>query len=91
LRYVNAREVLPPSLLQEIQQYLRGELLYIPRDDAKKAAWGEKSGTRSVLKLRNRNIIEEYKNGSTVYELMDTYCLSEASIRKIIYSPAAAI
>jgi len=91
LRYVNAREVLPPSLLREIQQYLRGELLYIPRDETKKAAWGEKSGTRSILKLRNRNIINEYKNGSTVYELMDAYCLSEASIRKIIYSPAAAI
>ena len=89
MKYLNAREVLPPSLLREVQQYLCGELLYIPREDTKKAGWGQKSGTRSLLRLRNRNIIEAYKNGSTVNELMDTYCLSEASIRKIIYSLAA--
>jgi len=85
LKYVNAKEVLPPSLLQEVQKYLCGELLYIPQVETKKAGWGQKSGTRSLLGLRNRNIIEAYQSGSTVYELMDSYCLSEASIRKILY------
>ena len=90
MKYVNARDVLPPSLLHEVQKYMCGELLYIPQKDKKKVGWGQKSGTRSILKLRNRNIIEAYRRGTTVYELMDSYCLSEASIRKIIYSPAAA-
>jgi len=79
--------VLPPSLLHEIQQYLCGELLYIPKKEDNKAGWGQKSGARSNLSLRNRNIIESYQSGTTVYELMDVYCLSEASIKKIIYSP----
>ena len=89
MKYVNAREVLLPNLLREVQQYLCGELLYIPKEETKRAGWGQKSGTRSLLSLRNHNIIEAYKNGSTVNELMDVYCLSEASIRKIIYSPSA--
>ena len=86
MKYVNARDVLPPSLLQEIQKHLCGELLYIPQKDTKKAGWGQKSGTRLSLRLRNRSIIEAYQKGKTIYELMDSYCLSEASIRKIIYS-----
>lgn len=85
MKYVNAKEVLPPSLLQEIQKYLCGEMLYIPQKETKKAGWGQKSGTRSLLGLRNRSIVEAYQSGSTVYELMDSYCLSEASIRKILY------
>ena len=87
MKYVNAKEVLPPSLLHEVQQYLCGELLYIPKKETKKAGWGQKSGARLNLSLRNRNIIEAYQSGTTIYELMDVYCLSEASIRKIIYSP----
>ena len=86
MKYVNARDVLPPSLLHEIQQYMCGELLYIPNKDTKKAGWGQKSGARSNLSLRNRNIIESHQSGATIYELMTDYCLSEASIRKIIYT-----
>ena len=87
MKYVNARDVLPPSLLYEVQQYLCGELLYVPKKDKSKVAWGQKSGARLDLLLRNRDIIDAYKSGTTVYELMEVYCLSEASIRKIIYSP----
>lgn len=86
MRYVNARDVLPPSLLREVQQYLCGDLLYVPKKEQSKAAWGQKSGARSNLLLRNRDIINSYRSGTTVYELMDVYCLSEASIRKIIYN-----
>ena len=87
MKYLNARDVLPPSLLNEVQQYLCGELIYIPQKDTVKAGWGQKSGARSHLRLRNSSIKDAYKNGVTVYELMDVYCLSEASIRKIIYNP----
>ena len=86
MRYVNARDVLPPDVLSEIQKYLCGELIYIPKRDNDKAAWGQINGTRSQMRLRNRGIFEAYKGGKSVYELMDLYCLSEASIRKIIYS-----
>ena len=90
MKYVNAKDVLPPKLLREVQQYLCGELLYVPKKEAAKAAWGQKSGARVNLLSRNRQIINEYKNGVSIYDLMEIYCLSEASIRKIIYGSAIA-
>jgi Mor family transcriptional regulator len=86
LRYVNARDVLPPDILSEVQKYLCGELIYIPKRDNDKAGWGQINGTRSQVVTRNRSIAEAYYSGASVYELMDRYCLSEASIRKIIYN-----
>ena len=86
MKYVNGKDVLPPELLKEIQKYLCGELLYIPKKEATRAAWGQKSGLREQVFLRNSSIIESYKTGTSVYDLTDEYCLSEASIRKIIYS-----
>lgn len=86
LKYVNAKDVLPPSLLSEVQKYSCGELIYIPKRDNEKAGWGQINGTRSQVYSRNCGIIEAYRSGTSVYELMDRYCLSEASIRKIIYS-----
>ena len=90
MKYVNARDVLPPSLLHEVQRYLCGELLYIPKNETKKTGWGQKNGTRTSLRLRNCDIVNAYQSGTTIFELMDVYCLSEASIRKIIYSPQKA-
>ena len=46
MSYVNANEVLPDALVQEIQKYLDGQLLYIPRKQSNAFSWGEKSGIR---------------------------------------------
>ncbi|MCL2456583.1 MAG: CD3324 family protein [Defluviitaleaceae bacterium] len=88
LKYVNAREVLPPEILEQVQKYTCGALIYIPKKEDEKIAWGQLSGAREQVCLRNKNITEAYKNGTNVFDLMDEYCLSEASIRKIIYSKA---
>jgi Mor family transcriptional regulator len=86
LRYVNAKEVLPPDVLSEVQKHTCGVLIYIPKKDCEKAGWGQINGTRALVSMRNRCIIEAYRGGTPIFELMDQYCLSEASIRKIIYS-----
>ncbi|MCL1883117.1 MAG: CD3324 family protein [Defluviitaleaceae bacterium] len=86
MKYVNAREVLPPDILEQVQKYTCGALIYIPKKDDEKVAWGQLSGARAQVFLRNKNIMEAYKNGSAIFDLMDEYCLSEASIRKIIYN-----
>ena len=86
MRYINGKDVLPPDLLKEVQKYLCGELMYIPRKDDSRAAWGQKSGLREQVFKRNSRIIESYRTGTSVVELTDEYCLSEASIRKIIYN-----
>ena len=85
MKYVNAKDVLPPDILSEVQKYSCGALIYIPKKECEKAGWGQSNGTRAQVSMRNRLIAEAYKKGSTVYELMEQYYLSEASIRKIIY------
>jgi len=84
LEYINAKDVLPPGLLREIQKHLCGGLLYVPK--AKKAAWGAANGTRADLRRRNGEILAAYRDGATIEGLMETYCLSESSIKKIIYT-----
>ena len=91
MKYVNARDVLPPDVLSEVQKYLCGELIYIPKRDNEKAGWGQINGTRKQVFSRNRSIAEAYREGTSVCELMDRYCLSEASIRKIIYNNKAKL
>lgn len=84
MSYKNGRDVLPPSLLQQLQDYIQGEIIYIPKKGQKRAGWGENNGTRSMMEQRNREIYGMYTDGSTIYELIQMYHLSEDSIRKII-------
>ena len=86
MKYVNAKDVLPPEILLEVQKYSCGALIYVPRKDGEKVNWGERSGARTQTFVRNKNIVDAYKSGASVFELMGQYCLSESSIRKIIYT-----
>jgi Mor family transcriptional regulator len=86
LRYVNAKEVLPPDILALVQEYSGGALIYVPKKDDDKIGWGQKNGTRAQVHLRNCDILDAYRKGASICELMLEYCLSEASIRKILYS-----
>jgi len=87
LNYVNAKDVLPPEILREVQKYTSGALIYIPKTN--KLGWGQQNGARAEVSLRNRDIITAYRSGTSIIELMRQYCLSEASIRKIVYSKIA--
>ncbi|MOA06220.1 hypothetical protein D3C78_1258510 [compost metagenome] len=84
MNYKNGRDVLPPSLLQELQKYIQGDLIYIPKTAEKRAQWGEVSGTRKLLAERNKEICFYYVNGWSVAELESKYHLSSESIRKIV-------
>jgi Mor family transcriptional regulator len=82
--YKNGKEVLPAWLLKELQEYIQGDLIYIPRKEDKKAGWGELSGARVDIRKRNAEIYYLYKNGINLLELTQKFHLSEDSIRKII-------
>jgi Mor family transcriptional regulator len=84
LRYKNGKEILPAELLKELQKYIQGELIYIPTNETERKGWGESNGTRESIRNRNIEIYSLYKEGYTVCELMDSFNLSEDSIRKII-------
>ncbi|MGM0215284.1 CD3324 family protein [Enterococcus sp. AZ109] len=85
MKYHNANVVLPKSLVVEIQKYLQGEYLYIPAQKEKRKAWGECSGFRKEMDIRNQKITKEYQSGKSIEELADSYYLSTHSIKKIVY------
>lgn len=84
MSYVNGKDVLPPELLEKLQGYIQGELLYIPRKTEQRVRWGENSGSRQEIASRNEEIFCSHRSGSTLPELQKKYHLSEESIRKII-------
>lgn len=83
MKYINAAEVLPKDLLNEILNYVDGELLYIP-SSGKKKRWGTNSGSREYYQKRNNEIRNQYKNGMLISDIAKMHCLSYDSIRKII-------
>lgn len=82
--YRNGKDVLPPELLKKLQEYVDGELIYVPKQGRKRAGWGEINGTRSAIQRRNREISKLYRSGRTICQLACEYNLSEDSIRKIV-------
>lgn len=85
MKYVNADLILPQQLLQEVQKYMQGGMLYIPKPEGQRKKWGENSGGRNYLSERNQSIRDHYARGLSVTELAEQFCLSGDSIKKIVY------
>ncbi|MBE9914964.1 hypothetical protein G8C92_13050 [Paenibacillus donghaensis] len=86
MKYINADEIFPSELLEEIQKYVHGKTIYIPKAKGSRKKWGEKNGNRALLQQRNDQIREQYAEGASIGELAARFYLSYESIRKIIYS-----
>ncbi|MBK3497364.1 hypothetical protein JFL43_21585 [Viridibacillus sp. YIM B01967] len=86
MRYVNAHEIIPKKLLAEIQQYVQGDLLYIPKPEKSRVKWGVRSGERQRLTKRNTQIRDVFRSGSALQSLADEYNLSVETIKKNIYT-----
>lgn len=84
MSYKKGAEVLPAHLLKEVQKYIDGGLIYIPKK-SKRVGWGNLNGSKRLLEKRNERIYELYKNGTSIDEISNMYYLSEETIRKIIY------
>ena len=84
MRYIKAEEVLPAEVLELVQQYIDGELLYIPKCKADHKAWGALSGTKEYLLRRNALIYSDYLSGFSIGSLAEKYHLAEKSIQRII-------
>ena len=85
MKYINAADVLPDALVEELQKYVQAGYVYIPAINTQHKSWGELSGYRKELKERNATILSEYRKGVSIEELADRYYLSIYAIRKIIY------
>lgn len=84
MKYKNAAEILPSGLLQEIQGYIEGELLYIPRTESKQE-WGAISGSKKFYSERNSRIKELFDGGMPLEELAEKFGLSGSTVKKIVY------
>ena len=84
MKYKKASDILPDELLREVQKYVEGESLYIPRGKERKK-WGEGSGGRVFYSQRNEEIRDKFFHKVPMEELAEEYCLSYETIRKIVY------
>jgi Mor family transcriptional regulator len=85
MKSVKAQAVFPRSLLAEIQKYVQGEMVYIPKLPANYEKWGANTDSKSAVALRNEDIVRAFKAGATVLELAKVFYLSEETIKKIVY------
>ena len=84
-KYLKAESVFPKELLEEIQKYAQGELIYIPKPKETREKWGFYTGSRTVIKERNSEICTHFQNGMTIGNLATKYFLSTESIKRIVY------
>lgn len=84
MKYINAAEILPGTLVQEIQEHVNGQLLYIPKTGRSKG-WGTLSGAHNYYSERNGMIKDAYSRGETIDDLAARFGLARSTIRNIIY------
>ncbi len=84
MAYQNAFELLPEEIVKEIQKYVNGTVLYIPRKPKERLPWGSKTASKEMLQRRNQQIYQEYQMGKSTRELAGNYYLDIKSIQRII-------
>ena len=73
---IKAEQILPEELIRQIQEYADGVYIYIPRKPGTRHAWGQETGYKAELKIRNDHIRSDYAAGESVTELSRRYHLS---------------
>lgn len=86
MKYQNANNLLPPTLVREIQRYIQGGYLYIPKTDGDGSETASETDYKVELAKRNEHIYIKYLEGWSVKRLALRYSLSESSIRRILFS-----
>jgi len=86
MNYKNGIEIFPKELIAEIQKYISGGLVYIPQAENKRKEWGELSGFKAEIGVRNSEIRHKFSQGMTINELSVEYFLAVETIKKIVYT-----
>ena len=84
MEQVNMDEGFASGLLEQIQAYIDGEYLYIPRRETERKPWGAANGRKAETLARNQEIYRRYREGTSVDQLAEAYFLAPKSIWKII-------
>lgn len=82
--YKNVKQILPDELIKQIQEYVDGEVIYIPRKEERRRHWGESTQTKLFIETRNTEIRRKYQMGVRVGDLAEEYHISTQGIYKIL-------
>ncbi|WP_419025971.1 CD3324 family protein [Emergencia sp.] len=82
--YQNPIDLLPKELLEQLQEYVEGQIIYIPKKKENRKLWGENTDTKQFFSSRNRQIYVDFQNGMDLGQLSEKYFLTEKSIQRII-------
>lgn len=84
MSYKRADHILPEEILEILQNYAGGEMLYVPKKKECRKKWGSMTGTNESLRRRNEQIFGQYQKGISTKELAENYYLTEKSIQRIL-------
>lgn len=84
MSYINVEQALPRELVAQIQKYVDGAYIYIPKLESNRKAWGETTSTKKDMAIRNYAIYEKYMDGCKIRKLAEEFFLSEKSIQRIV-------
>lgn len=84
MSYQNLIDLLPKELIEQVQEYVDGKVIYIPKKTSNKKQWGENTDTKQFLASRNCQLFLEFKNGMSIKQLSEKYFLAEKSIQRIL-------
>ena len=84
MRYARGQDILPAKLLIQLQQYIDGAYLYIPRKKENRLTWGERTHSKEETAARNRAIFLEAEAGVGISALAKNYFLAEKTVRRIL-------
>ena len=62
MKYTAANEILPKELLKQVQKYIQGQYIYIPKEEGVRNPWGSNSGAKRVTAERHSEIKEKFLN-----------------------------
>lgn len=62
--YIRAADILPPELIEQLQQYADGAVIYIPKKKEDKKAWGEKTATKKNWQGGMQRSIQASRRGN---------------------------
>ncbi|MCM3628382.1 CD3324 family protein [Paenibacillus glycanilyticus] len=85
MKYINA-DVLPEELLKEVQKYVNGALIYVPKAEGARQGWGVISGSRQVIRQRNEEIRQLFSQGAAIDQLTEQFFLARDTIKRIVYT-----
>ena len=85
MKYVKVATVLPESLIAEIQKYIQGETIYIPKQETKHYKWGTRSGGRKQLDERNKAIKARLKAELLFINLPKSIFFPEKRLKNCVF------